>query len=447
MAAKKAASRQPAKGRAPRPSPSSQRFALARLPFWLLVVLPPLALSLTAKDNFRLPKLLLSELLALACLLVLAWRLRRVERVDLGQLWRRPVVRAVAPLLLAATATLLVTSHPVHVREALVSLWIGGATLIGLALGSTERELRPLLRGWIFMGVLLSTLVLVQAYVFNPFLYEGEVNRRIGLTSLAGGPFDLAGYLVLPALLLQMEAALASGRRRWLWGVLLLLTVFAIAQTQTLSALLAVGVGSLLFWGWLLPRRRFLAGLALMAILGGALLAGIEPLRNRLERKVDDVRQGRFNDLLTGRLDGWRGALWMWRQEPLLGVGHGAYRTRYGDAKLDLVRDGVEFSRQLKEPYFTHAHSEPLHVLAEWGSVGFLTLIWALFELARQARRRAGELLARGRSAEAAVMASGLAALAIMALLNFPFHLALIAYPALLFLGWIFVAPSEEVSA
>src|SRR3712207_7132617 len=45
---------------------------------------------------------------------------------------------------------------------------------------------------------------------------------------------------------------------------------------------------------------------------------------------------------LTGRLDGWRAALWMVREHPWTGVGHGAYRPEYVPAMNHLLDRGVQ---------------------------------------------------------------------------------------------------------
>jgi len=419
---------------------------------WLLILLPPLVFSPTALENFRLPKLLLSECLGLASLVFLLWRLRAVERLDWRARLRHPALLASLPLLLVATTGLATSEHPVQVQQALRSLWIGVACLVGWSLAVTAEEHRRLLRGLIWQATLLSVLVILQFHeLFNPFQFQGTMRARIGLTSLAGGAYDLAAYLVLPILIAQVCLQQAgSARQRWGWGLSLGVCLYALMVTQTLTAIVACVAASLVVWALLVPWRRFLAVVALIAVAATGLGLGIKPLGRRLERKVAHLRSGNLNHLLTGRLDGWRAALWMWRGNPWLGVGHGAYVAEFGTAKLALLEQQVPFYRGHRQPYFANAHCEFLEAAAEWGWAGVAALAWGLWQLGRQLRRKALGVKARapdggswsGR-ADAALIGAGLVALGLLAVATFPFRVALVAYPYLLLLSWI-LKPGEE---
>ena len=416
---------------------------------WLLFLLVPLAFSRTAYESFRLPKLLLSELLGLASLLLLALRLRAVERVGWRAFFRQPVVQAVLPMLAVASVGLVASDYPLHVREALASLWIGSACLVGWSLALSAEEHFRLLRGLIVPAALLSILAILQFLGwFVPFEFERNVGERIGLTSLAGGAFDLATYLVLPCLFLQ--ASLRQASAKWRWPLILAAGVcgYALVVTQTLTALLAFAAGSLMLWWAWLPRRRFVAAAAVIALVGLGLGLGFGPLRQRLERKLDSLLRGDVNQVLTGRLDGWRAALWMVRQEPLTGVGHGAYRAQFGVAKEALWHEGVRFYKSQHRVYFTNAHSDVLEALAEWGVPAAFVLLWGGFLWIRCLRRvrereRADDDDDSGLGDPSQLMAAGTAVLIILALTNFPFRIALVAFPAILFISWIFAAARE----
>ncbi len=423
---------------------------LGYLTLWLLFLLVPIAYSRTAHESFRLPKLLLSETLGLASLVLLALRLRSVERIDWRAFFRQPVVLAVLPMLAVASLGLVTSEHSGHVREALVSLWIGGACLVGWSLALSEEEHFKLLRGLILPAVVLSVAAILQFHGwFTPFEFEREVGERIGLTSFAGGAFDLAAYLVIPCLFLQSSLR-APARARWRGALAAAAVVcaYAMVATQTLTALLALVVGSLMLWFAWLPRRRFVAFAALIALAGVVLGLGFAPLRQRLDRKLDSLLRGDVNRVLTGRLDGWRAAVWMLREEPWTGVGHGAYRAEFGTAKYALWEQGVEFYRSQHRVYFTNAHSDVLEALGEWGLPAAAVLLWGSATLIRNLRRlkskerSAGERIA-GKPHHFELMSAGLVVLALMATTNFPFRIALVAYPAILFMSWIFAAHRE----
>ncbi len=422
--------------------PSTDRLAkLGYLMVWLLFLAVPLAFSRTAHDSFRLPKLLLAEFLGLVSLLLLAPRLRSLERVDWRAFFRQPVVLVVLPILLVASSGLITSEHTQHVREALVSLWIGAACLVGWSLALSTDEHRKLLRGLILPATVLSALAVLQFYGwFTPFEFERNVSVRIGLTSFAGGAFDLAAFLVLPCLFVQVSLhQQASTRKRLVLAAAAVVCLYALVASQTLTALLAFTVGSLVLWLRRLPRRRFLSLAAVITLLAVGLGIGFTPLRKRLDRKLDSLLSSDFNQVLTGRLDGWRAAVWMLRQEPLAGVGHGAYRAEFGTAKEALWRRGVAFYRSQHRVYFTNAHNDVLEAMAEWGVPGVVVLMWGGFVLIRSLVH----LSKVGERADIELMSAGLVVLVILALTNFPFRIAIVAYPAILFLSWIFAARRE----
>jgi O-antigen ligase len=406
---------------------------------WLLVLVPPLVFAPVAKESFRQPKLLAAEWLALASLACLAWGLARVERVGLADLWRPAAARIVLPILGVATLGLAFTSHPIHVREALIDLWIGAAALVGWSVALPASRLERLLRGLLWPAFLLALLGIVQYHgVWQPLrLASIEAGSRLAITSLAGNPGDLAAFLVLPCLVAQDLLR----RRDWgspgTWGVALALAVavYALLLTQTLAAVAALLAGSLLLWGARMPRRRVALLLAAGALAGALVVAAVPPLRARVVFKWQEMARGNWNSVLSGRFDGWRTALWMLERHPLAGVGQGAYQAEFAPAKLALIDRGAVFFPGLTQgSAFDNAHNEILESAAEWGIPGLLALGWGLWVLLGALRRKTGDTA--GAPEDRALAWAGTAALAVLSLVDFPFRVALVGFPALLFLSW-----------
>ena len=431
--------------------PQSRKWGVLAL--WLLILVTPLLVFPTAKEAFRLPKLMASGWLALASLLFFSWELRKVGTIRLAEVWRRPAVRAVLPMLLVATASLFATHHPLHVKEGLADLWIGAAALVGWSLALEPRRMERLLLGLLVPAALLALLGILQFHqIYQPFPFTGiGYDPRLAVTSFAGNPGDLAAYLVLPCLIAQFAIARRTGRTRLLAAGALVLCMYAVALTQTLAALVSLAVGSLLLWALLMPPRR-----AAILFRGGAAMAlvlvlAIAPLRERLTAKAGQALAGDWNSVLTGRLDGWRAAALMLREHPLTGVGHGAYRPEYVPAALALMDCGQELYPEHIQPVFANAHNEYLEAAAEWGILGILALVWGLWVLAATLRRTRSER----EGGEQALAWAGVAALAVLSLVYFPFRTALVAFPAILFLSWVFrrgdkreaEAGAEEVPA
>src|SRR5436305_13782967 len=139
------------------------------------------------------------------------------------------------------------------------------------------------------------------------------------------------------------------------------------AATQTISAVAAVGVGSLVLWACLAPRRLLLpAGLGAVA-LAALLVLAVPPLRGRVAGKARQLAAGDWNEVLTGRLDPWRAAAWMLRRHPLTGVGLGGFQAEFIPTKMALLDRGARFFTDTVEVSFENAHNEVLDVAADLG--------------------------------------------------------------------------------
>lgn len=440
--------------------PADALFArLGHLSVWALVLAAPFAVAVAADDAFRLPKLLLAEWLGLASLLAysLALAVRPDVRAQAPPWWRHPAFLATAPVLAVAGLGLVTGDHPAHTRQALADLWIAGACLVGWSLALPAERLGRFLRGTVVPAGLMSLLAVLQFHdLFRPFRFtRGEEAFRTGLTSLAGNAGDLGAYLVLPALAAQWGLVRSlgrgqgrAGRRRLrigLWSAALAISVYGLAVSQSLTPVAALLAGSALFWLAALSLRRALASAAAVAVLAGVLLATVPPLRERVAAVGGLVARGQVNAALTGRLDGWRTALWMLREHPWTGVGHGAYRAEFAEAKLELQERGVEFYPAHTEPFFANAHNDFLEAAAEWGLPGVVALLWGLAVLGRSLVSGASPPPGSGERRSRAFAWGGSAAAGVLALGHFPFHLALVGYPYLLFLAWAFrrAAPGE----
>ncbi len=449
------ASRRPGRPPDPRAEARSGDRLLARflsrlgdLAVWALVVVAPFAVSFTSVDTFRLPKLMACEWLGLASLLAFALAAALGgprERPAAAPWWREPALLAVAPMVGIASLALVIGEHPRHARPAVVDLWIGAACLVGWSLALDRARLRRLLAGLAIPAALMALLGVLQLLdVYRPFAFAGgEETSRLGVTALAGNPGDLGDFLVLAALVAQwgLLRALPRGTRRRggrhpgvvLWGAGLALLVGGLVASQTLTAAVALVAGSLVFWLVALPWRRALAAAAVALVLAVAAGALAPPLRARLATVGRQVADGEWNAALSGRLDGWRAAVWMLERHPWTGVGQGAYRAEFARAELALVDQGFTPYRGHAEPFFANAHNDYLEAAAEWGLPGLAALAWALWVLLRSLRAGAR----RGDAGDQALAWAAVAAAAFLALGHFPFHLALVAYPYLLVFAWI----------
>jgi len=408
----------------------------ARGPGWWLaaatLVLPSLVVVPLALDAFRLPQRMAAEWLALASLLGCAGVLARVRgRALLAQ----PSVQAALPLLLVALCGLFWTAHPAHVRDGVVDLAIGVAALVCWSLAFAPAALRRLLEAAMIPAVALAVLAILQLHHWwEPVQTRPDLGgARMGLTAFAGNPGDLAALLVLPCLVAQARLGAADRRATpWGWALALALGVYALAASQTLTALAALLAGSVVLWAVRLPRRALWGGAAGLLVAALVLLA-VPALRARAAFVAHAGSTGQLNEMLSGRLDGWRVAVELLREHPFAGVGQGAYRAEFAPAKLRLLAEGTPFYVGHVNPSFANAHDEYLEIAADLGWPGVLALLWGIGVLvvAGWRARRALEAGERG------LVLAGLVALALLALTYFPLRLAPVALGWTAFLAWV----------
>lgn len=418
----------------------------------LLLLVPPFVFLRGIADSFRLPKLVLSGSLALLAVAFLCLRLRRSQGTEGAPThgirslsWTSPAVLLITPLLVVSVVGLWTSEHAGLVARTLPWLAAGCAFLLAATHLLRESDRRRALHLMVWPAAILAAIGLLQALgLWQPMEFQRQVGTRLATTSLAGGAFDLSAYIVLPLLLAQERIWsrrgrpwLDGGRLAWLLAIGLL--GGALLATQTLGSILAALIGSLAFWLYLawrgdLPRKRlgivFGAGLALVVV---AVLA-VTPVRERVAQKMRQIERGDVNVFLTGRVDGWRAALWMAEEHPVTGVGTGAFRAEFGDARLALQDQGVEFFAGHRQPYFINAHNEVLEAMAEWGWPGLAVVLWIVWIVGRRVRWSSDEPGgddARGTSWDGFVTAA-LVAVVVVSLTNFPWRLGLIAFPWLL---------------
>jgi O-antigen ligase len=410
----------------------------------VLVLFAPLFVVPQAKDSFQLPKLMLYEFLGLASLAALAVSLRRQREgapdpavaaghafPAVGAMLRQPVLAALLPLTLWASASLAWTDHPEHTRRALTDLWIGAACVVGWALAARRLRIERYLAALIVPACVLAVLAMLQFHgIYQPFGLGLAVSRRFEVTSLVGNVGVLGAFLVLPLLWAQHRLRVGlRGRQVWLWGGAAALCLYALAVSQTLTAIAALLVGCAVYWLLSLPGRvswRAAGALGLGAVL---LVLAAPPLQQRATAVGQAVAAGDWNRVLSHRLDGWRSATEMTRQHPLTGVGHGSYAAEFAAARLVLVEKGHPVDRTNPFAHFGNAHNDYLEVAAELGLPGAAALAWGFWVLFHRLRTLP--------PAERALAFATAAAMATLALATFPFETAILGYPAALWLAWV----------
>jgi O-antigen ligase len=403
-------------GRRDRASSSAKGAASAfeQLTYWLAVAAVfalPLVWNNDCTEAFRVPKRELALVIwaTLAALFVAA---------NIGRpAWRDPWWLAWAGVAAGAVLSAAASAHPA------VSL-VRTVPFVLAALGwGALRQLSDRHRGRLVQLVItaatlqavLSLLLVLPSFRPEAFGRIDDFEERYVWIGTLGNPADVAVFLV-PPLLLAATLAISHQRRRWAHAGAAALMLAVILGTRTLSAAIALACGgAVLLWRFV-PRRWRLpaaAGAALLAL--AATVVG--PLAPRVTTAIDEVRDGGWSSIGSGRGAGYAAALGMIAARPVAGVGFGLFESNSFTYQSEEVL--AQRARTLGlETSFGQAHNDVLQHVAETGLLGLLLAAAGIAWAVRRGRRDHSALPAR---------LPLLAAMAPLALLQFPTHLATIA--------------------
>lgn len=327
--------------------------------FYLLAILG-LVLVLREPERARAAWRSMPEL-CLATLLLVGLNLASVMVFDL-----RARDFSWSPLLLMPLLALVAASGLVNARTLYASGALGAVAALGVALFDWLVRDQPRAMGNL-----------------NPIVFA-QISLVCALYALAGllrdpGRLRSLGYLAGTAA--GIASVVASGTRGALLG-LPLLGVFVWRSSAKASAFEST-------------HRRVLISVALLLALGVGALAHRLGLWDRLARIDDEIaayQEGTVGTRAVAlRLALWKAAVDVAAENPLFGVGAGQFKPAVArlQAQGRYPQDAVVYS---------HAHNQPLTVLAEHGLIGIAALALAAWLAWRGLARSPPDLRRLGRS-------------------------------------------------
>jgi len=262
------------------------------------------------------------------------------------------------------------------------SVWRGGAVTATVELGKlavllflmsrlidTEPRLRWVVR--LMVGLLLWFSVTgLYTYLSGGYIVREGVDRAVGITSLVGGPNELAGLLLalLPFVLALFLSTSSILLRCFLIAaaVLALCTVVITASRISLFAL-----GAMVLY-YVVRSRQAIAGLLLLLVLATLAPVGWILLPQQYKDRYLTVGNyavgGKLDDSNQLRLQIWKAGLVMFVYHPVLGVGAGQFSTAYG---MTLTRHEA----------WMNPHNLLIQIACELGVVGLLAFGYFLSRL------------------------------------------------------------------
>ena len=451
--------------------PIAPRRAIARarhLVAALLCIMPPLYLSNrlltlhTVEDNKWLAVVFLS--LCETSLIALAAAMRATEP-------RRPRNPLILALLTGATAFALA-----HIISALLSHEPGfslRATIPPLSLivlfgmliwqPPKPRAIRELVVLTVAIGALAGFCALAQHWGFDPLAqwvrYREADRYRTGVFVTFGNPEYLGGYLApLAVVSLGLTMIGASWGARSVALLAAVLTAVPAILSGSRGAFLGLALGALVLLSGVLMivpslSRRvriggFLLGGAMVALLVAVLFFGSSTGPGGLLRaRLADLANP-YSDSIRGRIVFNLVGAEMIAKHPVTGIGPGMFGIEFYPTFLALGRPdpGVAMdviARDFNGAVAEHAHNDWLEIWAATGTVGFAAWLWILavwaIAIARMFVQQSGETHDR---LLALALVSGILALLVNALFNFPLH-----EPVRATLFWLTLAWSASLAS
>lgn len=213
-------------------------------------------------------------------------------------------------------------------------------------------------------GVIVA-LVLAHLYLlamnFNVLTDPTTRQYLVGGTFLGdGNDYSLSLCILFPCMIGIALGARSRFRKMLAWGGVIVI-VMAIIATQSRGGTL--GIAGILVYLWLRSSKKLVTGVGIAMV--GAIVLLYAP--SQYFQRMSTVSSMTIDGSAQGRLDAWGGAMGMGLNHPVLGIGAGNFRARWGKT----------------------AHSTYMLALAELGLPGFFcTLVLVLGNLRQNARLR-----------------------------------------------------------
>ena len=372
--------------------PTESQLTIAERISWLIVAITttmlPLAVTLSGKDVFRLPKHLLLEASGIVLASVAICSMLIANPLGRGKRWDQTLLVVVGAVMLWSAVTTLTSTNRILSIFSLVT--VAAATMLFVATYDTVQS-RSLAVLYVALAPALINAVLAIAQrtaVWNPFTLDGEQTARLRTTALLGNPDDVGMFLVAPTLA-AAALAIASKRHRVPAIIIAMVLVCGMLASETLGAIIALSAGLFVLILSIRPRVAVIA--ALVALLLGTGFVRLSPARWSATRsKIAAAARGDVDPLLSGRLPAVLAAWRMFHARPLYGVGLGCFAFHYFDERIAVEMDHPSLLNR-SVVNFGEAHNEHLQILAEGGLPAYGIFIVALLLLARISFRKIEE--------------------------------------------------------
>lgn len=345
---------------------------------WVVVAVTaialPLTISISGRDEFRLPKELVlrtGSILIAAILMAFAV----LQPAALRRYWN--TFKPEIGITMIAVGWTLVTT--ITSLNPALSMWSSAYVVasalffLGAMFAVRSRSLSAVYVFLVPAVVNVLILVLQELRIWDLYSLQQASHR----TALIGNPNDAGSYLLAPALAAVALVAATPARR----AVHLALAGYlgaGIVLTQSLTAIgsYAAGAAALIA---LRSWKKAMAAMVLGIVVLFLVVTTYEPFRARAARVRAAVETGDYNTIASQRLTAFAAAAQMFTSRPLTGVGPGCFAWRYFEEKIEAEARFQHLAASGdRATMFGEVHSDYLQTLAVAGAPGALLLVGTL---------------------------------------------------------------------
>lgn len=246
--------------------------------------------------------------------------------------------------------------------------------LYGLVAATVSyRRYHPKIFVFVFLaGLLINVAVSILQYVKCIPMYKGV---GYGLLNHITYALLLVAGLLFLAYLYREYASIAA---RFLICLGMLLLVWNLSIGVSRAGYLAF-IAAVPWMTAVMFTRRQIVLIAICCVLAITVLVSSPVVQNRLVEIRSDIvqyQQGHGMTSIGLRFHMWKGAVEIWKENPVLGVGTGGYRRALTDVAVDP-----------KYAIYSHPHNSLLYLAVSYGIVGVGIFVWLMYLVMRRGWR------------------------------------------------------------
>jgi hypothetical protein len=331
--------------------PMVSRFVYASL--WVLVLIIPLENMFVFEGVGTITRFIGAFCMVMALIAVIVEK--RGRRLGAMQ-------AAFGVFLLWSMATFLWTLNYEQSRRAILTLsQLFAFVWLIWEFAQDERHQLGLMRAYV-LGAMISVLT-----TFNAFI-QGQATYYMRYSTRGFDPNDLGLTLALAVPMAWYLALRSEGRWvRWFYRLYLPASFMAVGLTASRSAFIAMMIGSIyVFWSAI--RLSIMQRLVFWVAIGAGAWGGLQFIPKASWMRLATIGSELSSGSLGGRVGIWRDGLRIFLDNPLCGVGVGAFRS------------GLLLTQRT---YEAAPHNLFLSILVGQGLIGLLLFFVVLFSAMR----------------------------------------------------------------